>query len=92
VFTGTDASIRYFIAPDPARVSGASVTFDRGVRTAGTPIRWADSHRNRWLRSGSAWEGPMEEVRPGDVVWFHRRETLAVTSAGCSPKRPGWAQ
>jgi quercetin dioxygenase-like cupin family protein len=60
-----------FRAPDPARVAGASVTFEPGARTAWhthplgqTLIVTAGCGRAQ--RAG----GPVEEIRPGDVVWF----------------------
>jgi quercetin dioxygenase-like cupin family protein len=60
-----------FLAPDPARGSGASVTFEPGARTAWhthplgqTLIVTASCGRAQ--REG----GPIEEIRPGDVVWF----------------------
>ena len=70
-FTGTVRIDPLFEAPDPARVVGASVTFEPGARTAWhthplgqTLIVTAGSGRAQ--RSG----GPIEELRPGDVVWF----------------------
>jgi len=70
-FTGTVRIDPLFQSPAPARVSGASVTFEPGARTA-----W---HRHplgqtlivisgcgRAQREG----GPIEEIRPGDVIWF----------------------
>ena len=60
-----------FEAPDPARVMGASVTFEPGARTAWhthplgqTLIVTAGCGRVQ--REG----GPVEEIRPGDVVWI----------------------
>ena len=60
-----------FHAPDPALVQGASVTFEPGARTAWhthplgqTLIVTAGCGRVQ--REG----GPIEEIRPGDVVWF----------------------
>jgi quercetin dioxygenase-like cupin family protein len=60
-----------FQAPDPALVQGASVTFEPGARTAWhahplgqTLIVTAGCGRAQ--REG----GPVEEIRPGDVVWF----------------------
>ena len=38
-FTGTVRIDPLFEASDPARVQGASVTFEPGARTAGTPTR-----------------------------------------------------
>ena len=57
--------------PDPARVAMALVTFEPGARTAWhthplgqTLIVTAGCGRVQ--RDG----GPIEEIRPGDVVWF----------------------
>jgi quercetin dioxygenase-like cupin family protein len=70
-FTGTVRIDPLFIAPDPARAAGASVTFEPGARTAWhthplgqTLIVTAGLGRAQ--REG----GPVEEIRPGDVVWF----------------------
>ena len=60
-----------FTAPAPARVAGAQVTFEPGARTA-----WHTHPLGQTLVvvSGCGWvqrEGsPVEEIRPGDVVWF----------------------
>jgi quercetin dioxygenase-like cupin family protein len=70
-FTGTVRIDPLFQAPDPARVSGGSVTFEPGARTA-----WHTHPLGQTLIiiSGFGWVqregGPIEEVRPGDVVWF----------------------
>jgi len=70
-FTGTVRIDPLFQAPDPARVSGGSVTFEPGARTA-----WHTHPLGQTLiiTSGFGWVqregGPIEEVRPGDVVWF----------------------
>ena len=70
-FTGAVRVDPLFQAPDPARVSGASVTFEPGARTA-----WHTHPLGQTLiiTSGCGWVqrrgGPIEEVRPGDVVWF----------------------
>ena len=70
-FTGAVRIDPLFQAPDPARVSGASVTFEPGARTA-----WHTHPLGQTLiiTSGVGWiqreGGPIEEVRPGDVVWF----------------------
>ena len=66
-FTGAVRVDPLFEAPDPARVRGASVTFEPGARTATrlrqTLIVTAGCVRvQRW--------GPIEEIGPGDVVWF----------------------
>jgi len=70
-FTGTVRVDPLFSAPEPARVAGASVTFAPGARTAWhkhplgqTLVVVAGCGRAQ--REG----GPIEEIRPGDVVWF----------------------
>jgi quercetin dioxygenase-like cupin family protein len=70
-FTGTVRIDPLFQAPDPARVAGASVTFEPGARTAWHthPIGQTliiTAGRGRVQRDG----GEIEEVNPGDVVWF----------------------
>ena len=70
-FTGAVRIDPLFQAPDPARVRGASVTFEPGARTA-----WHTHPLGQTLivTSGfgwaQAWGAPVEEIRPGDVVWF----------------------
>ena len=70
-FTGTVRIDPLFEAPEPARVRGASVTFEPGARTA-----WHTHPLGQTLivMSGLGWTqrwgGPIEEIRPGDVVWF----------------------
>ena len=70
-FTGTVRIDPLFEAPEPARVRGASVTFEPGARTAWHthPLGQTlivTSGVGRAQREG----GPIEEIRPGDVVWF----------------------
>jgi quercetin dioxygenase-like cupin family protein len=70
-FTGTVRVDPMFQAGDPARVSGGQVTFEPGARTA-----WHTHPLGQTLivTSGLGWVqcegGPIEEIRPGDVVWF----------------------
>src|SRR3954463_4403711 len=70
-FTGTVRIDPLFQAPDPARVAGASVTFEPGARTA-----WHTHPLGQTLivTAGVGWAqregGLVEEIRPGDVVWF----------------------
>ena len=70
-FTGTVRVDPLFTAADPARVVGASVTFEPGARTA-----WHTHPLGQTLivtaGAGRAqrWDGPIEEIRPGDVIWF----------------------
>ena len=70
-FTGTVRIDPLLQAPAPALVSCASVTFEPGARTA-----WHTHPLGQTLivTAGCGWaqrEGrPIEEIRPGDVVWF----------------------
>ena len=70
-FTGLVRVDPLFQAPGPARVSMALVTFEPGARTA-----WHTHPLGQTLivTAGVGWaqrEGePVEELRPGDVVWF----------------------
>ena len=70
-FTGTVRIDPLFQAPAPARAGGASVTFEAGARTA-----WHTHTLGQTLivTSGCGWvqreSGPIEEIHPGDVVWF----------------------
>ena len=87
-FTGSVCIDPLFEAPEPARVRGASVTFEPGARTA-----WHTHPLGQTLivitgcgcaqREG----GPIEEIRPGDVVqiapnekhWHGASPTTAMT-------------
>jgi len=70
-FTGTVRVDPLFQASEPARAGGANVTFEPGARTA-----WHTHPLGQTLivtaGSGLAqrWDGPIEQIRPGDVVWF----------------------
>lgn len=84
-FTGNVRIDPLFQSPDPApsaqpdlqgiargpRASGASLTFEPGARTA-----WHTHPLGQTLivTAGCGWaqrdDGPIEEIRPGDVVWF----------------------
>src|SRR5579859_251959 len=70
-FTGTVRIDPLFQATAPARAAGASVTFEPGARTA-----WHTHPLGQTLivTAGCGrvqrWGGPVEEIRPGDVVWF----------------------
>jgi quercetin dioxygenase-like cupin family protein len=70
-FTGTVRIDPLFDAPVPARVGGASVTFEPGARTA-----WHTHPLGQTLiitagvGRAQRWGGPVEEIRPGDVLWF----------------------
>lgn len=70
-FTGAVRIDALVDAPEPARCSAASVTFEPGARTA-----WHTHPLGQTLivTSGCGWVqrwgGPVEEIHPGDVVWF----------------------
>ena len=70
-FTGTVRVDPLFQARDPARAAGASVTFEPGARTA-----WHTHPLGQTLivvfGAGRVqrWGEPIEEIRPGDVIWF----------------------
>jgi quercetin dioxygenase-like cupin family protein len=74
-FTGTVRIDPLFRAPDPARVAGATVTFEPGARTA-----WHVHPFGQTLvviagcGRAQRWGGPIEEIRPGDVVWIEPGE------------------
>ena len=70
-FTGTVRIDAPFKGSDAARVGGATVTFEPGARTA-----WHTHPLGQTLivLSGAGFAqregGPVEEIRPGDIVWF----------------------
>jgi quercetin dioxygenase-like cupin family protein len=74
-FTGMVRIDPLFTAPAPARVSAARVTFEPSARTA-----WHTHPLGQTLivtdGSGLAQRegGPIEQIRPGDVVWFPPNE------------------
>jgi quercetin dioxygenase-like cupin family protein len=74
-FTGSVRIDPLFQAPEPALVQGASVTFEPEARTA-----WHTHPLGQTLivTAGRGWAqrvgGPVEEIRPGDVVWFAPEE------------------
>lgn len=97
-FTGVVRIDQPFQAADPGRVAGAVVTFEPGARTAWhthplgqTLIVTAGCGRAQ--REG----GPVEEIRPGDVVWFEPGEkhwhgaapTTAVTHIAIQERLDG---
>jgi quercetin dioxygenase-like cupin family protein len=74
-FTGAVRIDSPFQRSGPARVGGAIVTFEPGARTAWhmhplgqTLIVIAGCGRVQ------RWGGPIEEIRPGDVVWIEPGE------------------
>jgi quercetin dioxygenase-like cupin family protein len=99
-FTGTVRIDPLFDAPAPARVAGASVTFDPGARTA-----WHAHPLGQTLivtagvGRAQRWGGPVEELRPGDVGWFPPGEkhwhgaspTTAMTRIAIQEKLDGKA-
>jgi quercetin dioxygenase-like cupin family protein len=70
-FTGTVRIDQLFQGTEPARAAGNRVTFEPGARTA-----WHTHPLGQTLivTSGCGWAqrwgGPIEEIRPDDVVWF----------------------
>jgi len=70
-FTGNVRVDWLIQAPEPARVAMATVTFEPGARTA-----WHTHPLGQTLivTSGCGWaqrwDGTVEEIHPGDVVWF----------------------
>jgi quercetin dioxygenase-like cupin family protein len=70
-FTGTVRIDAPFKGTDPSRVTGALVSFEPGARTA-----WHTHPLGQTLivTTGCGWVqrwgGPVEEIRPGDIVWF----------------------
>ena len=97
-FTGAVRVDPLFDAPEPARVRGANVTFEPGARTA-----WHAHPLGQTLivTAGCGlvqrWGGPIEEIHPGDVVWFEPGEkhwhgaapTTAMTHIGIVEKLDG---
>ena len=99
-FTGSVRIDPLFQATEAARAVGASVTFEPGARTA-----WHTHPLGQTLivMSGSGraqrWEGPIEEIRPGDIVWFEPGEkhwhgaspTTAMTHIAIQEQQEGKA-
>ena len=84
--------------PEPARVGIALVTFEPGARTAWHTHPFGQTlivttGCGRVQREG----GPIEEIRPGDVVWFEPGEkhwhgagpTTAMSHIAAQEKRDG---
>jgi len=69
-FTGTVRIDPIIQAPEPSRVTAGFVTFEPGARSA-----WHTHPLGQTLivTSGlgwtQCWDGPIEEIRPGDVLW-----------------------
>ena len=99
-FTGTVRIDMPFQGSDPARVGGATVTFEPGARTA-----WHTHPLGQTLivtaGCGQAQRegGPVEVIRPGDVVWSAPGEkhwhgagpTTAMTHVAIAEKLDGSA-
>ena len=99
-FTGTVRIDPLVDTPAPARVASASVTFEPAARTA-----WHTHPLGQTLIvvSGAGrvqrWDGPIEEIRPGDVVWIPPGEkhwhgaspTTAMTHIAIQEKLDGRA-
>ena len=70
-FTGTVRIDMPFKGSGAARIGGATVTFEPGARTA-----WHTHPLGQTLivTAGCGWVqregGPVEEIRPGDIVWI----------------------
>jgi len=87
-FTGTVRIDPLFQVKEPARAAGNSVTFEPGARTA-----WHTHPLGQTLivtagcGRAQRWGGPIEEIRPGDVVciqpgekhWHGAAPTTAMT-------------
>ncbi len=99
-FTGT-VRVDYLFQPkEPARASGASVTFELGARTA-----WHSHPLGQTLivTAGCGhvqrWGGPVEEIHPGDVVaiapnekhWHGATATTAMTHIAIQEQLAGKA-
>jgi quercetin dioxygenase-like cupin family protein len=99
-FTGVVRIDPLIEVPEPARVAGASVTFEPGARTA-----WHTHPLGQTLIVvagcgwAQKWGGPREEIRPGDVVWIAPGEkhwhgataTTAMTHVAIQEKLDGKA-
>lgn len=70
-FTGTVRVDSRFQGTGPARIGGATVTFEPGARSA-----WHTHPLGQTLivTAGAGlvqhWDGPIQEIRPGDTVWI----------------------
>jgi quercetin dioxygenase-like cupin family protein len=99
-FTGAVRIDPLVQAPDPARVACAAVTFEPAARTA-----WHTHPLGQTLivtagfGLAQRWDGPVEEIRPGDVIWFPPGEkhwhgaspTTAVTHIAIQERLDGKA-
>jgi quercetin dioxygenase-like cupin family protein len=97
-FTGVVWQDPIIEAPAPARIRSGRVSFEPGARTA-----WHTHPLGQTLvvTAGCGWAqregGPVEEIRPGDVVWFSPGEkhwhgatpTTAMTHIAIQEKKDG---
>ena len=97
-FTGSVRLDQPFQAEEPARVGGAIVTFEPGARTA-----WHTHPLGQTLlvTAGLGWAcregGPVEELRPGDVIrfapgekhWHGATSSTAMTHIAIAEKLDG---
>lgn len=97
-FTGTVRIDPLFQATAPARAFGASVTFEPGARTA-----WHAHPLGQTLMvtagcgRAQRWGGPIEEIRPGDVIciapgekhWHGAAPTTAMTHTAIQEQLDG---
>lgn len=99
-FTGAVRIDRLVEAPEPARIVAVNVTFEPGARTA-----WHTHPLGQTLVVTAGvgrvqlWGGPVQEIRPGDVVWIAPGEkhwhgaapTTAMTHIAMQEKLDGKA-
>ena len=99
-FTGPVRIDPLFESADPARAAAASVTFEPGART-----HWHTHPLGQTLiitagrGRAQRWNGPIEDLRPGDVVQFAPNEkhwhgaapTTAMTHIAIQEKQGGKA-
>ncbi|WP_250494699.1 cupin domain-containing protein [Caballeronia sp. GAWG1-1] len=97
-FTGTVRIDAPFAGDEPARIGGATVTFEPGARTA-----WHTHPLGQTLIviAGRGWVqrdgGPIEDIRAGDIVWIAPGEkhwhgataTTAMTHIAIAEKLDG---
>jgi len=97
-FTGTVLQDPIIVTEAPARLASTRVSFEPGARTA-----WHTHPLGQTLivTAGRGWVqregGPIEEIRPGDVVWFSPGEkhwhgaspTTAMTHIAIQEKKDG---
>src|SRR5258706_7832246 len=97
-FTGNVRIDPLIETPEPAHVVGASVTFEPGARTA-----WHTHPLGQTLivmagcGRAQRWDGPIEEIRPGDVIsfapgekhWHGAAPTTAMTHIAIQEKLDG---